>query len=222
MCQISTFNNFWPPEWGKTGQNQSRLEPATYWHLMGTPWTKVHKSQTVPDSILFWQPVYRISVARLCWFRWQRHWQTNGKAQVSVYDVVTTSWVQFSWVVAVWTVATGLWTRVVNWTNQSLYTTWHSNTCLSVSCTVWHSLAYSDVIDSSCALVMLKILPSLFRGALPSVLWHCWLVIMKSTRPVKYEWWGAGMVICLERGAYGPADATATPLFLASLKSRFV
>jgi len=34
------------------------------------------------------------------------------------------------------------------------------------------------------------------------------------------------MVICLERGAkwfaYGPADATATPLSLASLKSRMV
>jgi len=30
----------------------------------------------------------------------------------------------------------------------------------------------------------------------------------------KTEWWGAGVVICLERGAaggaYGPADATAT------------
>jgi len=24
------------------------------------------------------------------------------------------------------------------------------------------------------------------------------------------EWWGAGVVICLERGAYGPADATVT------------
>ena len=32
----------------------------------------------------------------------------------------------------------------------------------------------------------------------PSMLWHCWLGI----RPVKRtQWWGAGMVICLERGA---------------------
>jgi len=34
----------------------------------------------------------------------------------------------------------------------------------------------------------------------------------------KTEWWGAGMVICLERGAcrlaYGPADATATHCLL--------
>jgi len=35
----------------------------------------------------------------------------------------------------------------------------------------------------------------------PSVLWHCWLGGRKGIRPVKTEWWGAGMVICLERGA---------------------
>jgi len=35
-----------------------------------------------------------------------------------------------------------------------------------------------------------------------SVLWHCWLGGRKGIRPVKnFEWWGAGMVICLERGA---------------------
>jgi len=30
----------------------------------------------------------------------------------------------------------------------------------------------------------------------------------------KTEWWGAGVVICLERLAYGPADATATHYLL--------
>jgi len=30
------------------------------------------------------------------------------------------------------------------------------------------------------------------------------------------------VVICLEQGAYGQADATTTPSFLASLKSRMV
>jgi len=32
----------------------------------------------------------------------------------------------------------------------------------------------------------------------------------------KTEWWGAGVVICLERGAdaYGPADATVTHCLL--------
>ena len=36
----------------------------------------------------------------------------------------------------------------------------------------------------------------------PSVLWCCWLGGRKGIRPVKnMEWWGAGMVICLECGA---------------------
>ena len=36
---------------------------------------------------------------------------------------------------------------------------------------------------------------------LPSVLWHCWLGGRKDIQPVKTEWWGAGMVISLERDA---------------------
>ena len=37
---------------------------------------------------------------------------------------------------------------------------------------------------------------------LPSVLWRCWLGGRKGIRPVKkLEWWGAGVVICLERDA---------------------
>ena len=37
---------------------------------------------------------------------------------------------------------------------------------------------------------------------MPSVLWCCWLGGRKGIRPVKkLEWWGAGMVICLEQGA---------------------
>ena len=36
---------------------------------------------------------------------------------------------------------------------------------------------------------------------LPSVLRRCWLGGRKGIRPVKTEWWGAGVVICLERGA---------------------
>jgi len=36
---------------------------------------------------------------------------------------------------------------------------------------------------------------------LPSVLWRCWLGGRKGIRPVKTEWWGVGVVICLERGA---------------------
>ena len=33
------------------------------------------------------------------------------------------------------------------------------------------------------------------------VLWHCWLGGRKDIRPVKTDWWGAGVVICLEQGA---------------------
>ena len=62
---------------------------------------------------------------------------------------------------------------------------------------------------------------SFVSPVLPSVLWHCCFGSRKGIRPVKTEWWGAGMVICRARCrlAYGPADATAT---LASVKSRLV
>ena len=33
------------------------------------------------------------------------------------------------------------------------------------------------------------------------MLWHCWWGVRKSIRPVKIEWRGVGVVICLERGA---------------------
>ena len=51
---------------------------------------------------------------------------------------------------------------------------------------------------------------------------QCWLGGRKGIRLVKTEWWGTGMVICLELGAtylhYGPADATTTPSSLAPVK----
>ena len=34
-----------------------------------------------------------------------------------------------------------------------------------------------------------------------TALWSCWLGGRKGIRPVKTEWWGAGVVISLERGA---------------------
>ena len=61
-------------------------------------------------------------------------------------------------------------------------------------------------------------------GLVPSVLWLCWNNIW----PVKIEWWGVGVVICLERGAdclhivqLMPLHPK-TPSSLASLKSRLV
>ena len=41
-----------------------------------------------------------------------------------------------------------------------------------------------------------------YRPNVPSVLWCCWLGGRKGIRPVKnFEWWGAGVIICLERDA---------------------
>jgi len=62
----------------------------------------------------------------------------------------------------------------------------------------------------------------------PSVLWHCWLGIRKSIQPVKIEWWGVGVVICLERGAdclhmvQLMSLRPKTPSSLASFRSRLV
>ena len=60
---------------------------------------------------------------------------------------------------------------------------------------IWFSCRqWCDVFDCS------KFLTSYnyCMHSLPLVLWHCWLGIRKSIRPVKFEWWSVGMVICLE------------------------
>jgi len=62
--------------------------------------------------------------------------------------------------------------------------------------------------------------------ALPSVLWDCWLGVKKSTWPAKTSdemlaWLSVSRERCIWY-EYGPADATATPLLLASLKSTMV
>ena len=74
---------------------------------------------------------------------------------------------------------------------------------------------------SSCSVCLL-------HTKLHSLLWHCWLGIRKSIRPVKIEWWGVGVVICLERGAERLRMVLLMPLHpqtpssLASFKSRVV
>ena len=60
-----------------------------------------------------------------------------------------------------------------------------------------------------------------------SVLWRCRLGIRKSIWPVKNEWWGAGVVICMEQGASDLhmvqlMPLTATQSSCALLKSRLV
>ena len=59
---------------------------------------------------------------------------------------------------------------------------------------------------------------------IPSFIWRCWLGGRKDIRPGKTEWWGAGMVICLERGAHlhMPSWCHCHSHSLALVKSRFV
>ena len=64
---------------------------------------------------------------------------------------------------------------------------------------------------------------------LPSVLWHCWLDVRKSIRPVKnwlmrcwHCWRGYLSGARCTWFAYGPADGTTTPSSPAASKSRMV
>jgi len=72
----------------------------------------------------------------------------------------------------------------------------------------------------------LKLIDKVLMVWLSSVLWHCWLGVRKSIRPVKNSvmgyWRGYLSGVWCKWFAHGPADATATPSFLASVKSRMV
>jgi len=62
-----------------------------------------------------------------------------------------------------------------------------------------------------------------FSGELPSVLWRCWLGCRKGIQPVKTEWWGAGVVVCLElQTCIWPSWCHCHSLSLASVKSRLI
>ena len=68
---------------------------------------------------------------------------------------------------------------------------------------------YRSVTMSMKMLITKQLLPTrvkdfylYFNIQLPSVLWCCWLSSRKGIQSVKKtEWWGAGVVICLQRGA---------------------
>ena len=66
----------------------------------------------------------------------------------------------------------------------------------------------------------------MIKTPLPSVLWRCWLGGRKGIWPVKNwvvrYWHGYLSAAMCKWFAYGPADATATPCSLASLKCRLV
>ena len=63
----------------------------------------------------------------------------------------------------------------------------------SYVCAPAKALSYQPAIDFSFSLFL--------YDNMPSVLWRCWLDGRKGIRPVKTEWWGTGMVVCLEQGA---------------------
>jgi len=92
----------------------------------------------------------------------------------------------------------------------------------------WPRLTVSTKEQSGVFLVVLlkKSLMQLLQHV-HSVLWHWWLGIRKNIQPVTIEWWGVGVVICLERGADCIWSSWChchpqTPSSLASFKSRLV
>ena len=69
-------------------------------------------------------------------------------------------------------------------------------------------------------------LDNLWPNNLPSVLSHCWLGVRKSIRPIKAEWWGAGVVIFwsefLQMVCIWFSWCHCHPIISASAKSRMV
>ena len=50
-------------------------------------------------------------------------------------------------------------------------------------------------------ITMWHIVGCLSSSLMPSLLWRCWLGSRKGIPPVKSQWWGTGVIICLEQGA---------------------
>jgi len=91
------------------------------------------------------------------------------------------------------------------------------NSCLHIR----HVTKFISQLFSSFKLVVMA------AGCLmPSVLYHCWLGVRKNIRPIKNwvmgYWRGYLSGVWCKWFAYGPANATATPSSLASVKSRMV
>jgi len=63
----------------------------------------------------------------------------------------------------------------------------------------WSSFWFADSTESS-FISFSWFISHVVLYCLPSVLWRCWLGGRKGIRPVKTEWWGVGMVVCLEQG----------------------
>ena len=89
-----------------------------------------------------------------------------------------------------------------------------SPVCLSVSIDIFWTNWFFDLFIVS--------------GCMHSVRWRCCLGVRKSIWPVNIDWWGIGVVICLERGGDYLHMVQLIPLHpktpssLASFKSRLV
>ena len=102
---------------------------------------------------------------------------------------------------------------------NTYYRTKHSH--LTSAMKISHLLTFSDATNNSGNCRRMKRL-----RLLPSVLWHCWLDVRKSIRPLKNWvmrcWHGHLSAVKCKWFAHGPADATATTLSLVPVKSRMV
>ena len=87
---------------------------------------------------------------------------------------------------------------LTEWMNVSVC----NHTCWSVEQTsTWGWITFHDT--DCCTLNTQTSLEEaiIYELVILSVLWRCWLGDRNGIQTVKTEWWGAGVVICLERGA---------------------
>ena len=116
---------------------------------------------------------------------WVSEWVSEWVTVHRLTDWLTVGWWTV-WDARQWRVGVAVW-QTDRHSHIELLTDWdcdHTQCCVSVKW--WWML--------DCCI-------SLLFQMLPSVLWHWSLGVRKSIRPVKIEWWGVGVVICLERGA---------------------
>ena len=102
-----------------------------------------------------------------------------------------------------------------------LWLTFHRSSQMKHMCEIQHQPG----VECECLCCVCISATLVICQYLPSVLWHCSLGIRNSVREKlsdEVRWRGCLSGARCKWFAYRPADATATPPFLASLKSRLV
>ena len=69
--------------------------------------------------------------------------------------------------------------------------------CSSSPARIWNKTIINLFLNKSTLVIFRHFLETSFAFSV----WRCWLGDRKGIRPVKTEWWVAGMVTCLEQGA---------------------